>query len=169
MQTRHIPRPYLSQLRRLLGDRRGGPAMEFAIIAPILAVCLIFVFDLGNALQQRIRLAEAVRAAGLYAFSYPTDLSNNVNSTAIAAAVASAVPDWTDLNATSVTMACYCWSRSANDTTFTTATCSTAGRTTCGASSELRRIITISASRPFSPIVMTNISTIAFSHVVRFQ
>lgn len=156
------------QLHALRHDRRGGPAMEFAVIAPILVVVMIFAFDLGNALQQRIRLAEAVRAGGLFALSYPTDTSNAVNTTAIRNAVTNAVSDWSDLSTPTVTMACYCWNRSAN--TFGSAIdCVAATSTTCASTAELQRFITISASRPFSPLLVSNLTSIAYSHVVRFQ
>lgn len=167
MSLRRLTRPrgFGIRLRRLLCDRRGGPAMEFAIIAPILVVCLTFVFDLGSALQQRIRLAEAVRAGGLYAVSYPTDTTNAVNATKISAAVTAAVPDWTDLTVSTPAMTCQCWNR----TTFVFTTVDCPSTSSCAAGSELRRYITISASRPFSPVLMTSINSVAFSHVVRFQ
>ncbi len=159
---------FVRQLRMLLQDRRGGPAMEFAVISPILVVCTIFAYDLGNALQQRIRLAEAVRAGGLYALYYPTQSDLSVNSTAIAAAVTNAVPEWTDVSVSTPVMACYCWDRTTS--TFGSAvTCSTADSTTCGSTGELRRYITISASRPFRPVLMTNLSSVSYSHVVRYQ
>jgi Flp pilus assembly protein TadG len=156
MTLRHTLR---TQLRRLANDRSGGPALEFAIIAPILVVCLIFTFDLGNALQTRIRLGEAVRAGGLYATSYNDDM------TLVATAVTNAVPDWTDVTVATPVLACYCWASSTG--VFTTVTCSTV--TSCASGSEMRRYVSISVSRPFSPILLTNISTIAFDHVARVQ
>ena len=142
----NMPRPsrpvqrWLSQLRRLLRDRRGGPAMEFAVIAPILLACMIAVFDLGSALQQRIRLAEAVRAGGLYAVSYPTTGgSNALNTTAIANAVTNAVPDWTDLTVATPTETCICWNQSTSVSTNQSCTPSL----TCASGSEL-----LARSRP---------------------
>ena len=140
--------------------------MEFAVIAPILLACMIAVFDLGSALQQRIRLAEAVRAGGVYAVSYPTTGgSNALNTTAIANAVTNAVPDWTDLTVATPTETCICWNQSTSVSTNQSCTPSL----TCASGSELRRYITISASRPFNPVLMSNITTLAFSHVVRYN
>lgn len=148
-----------TQLRRLANDRSGGPAIEFAIIAPILVVCLIFTFDLGNALQTRIRLGEAVRAGGLYATSYNEDMN------LVATAVTNAVPDWTNVTVATPVLACYCWASATG--VYTTVTCATT--TNCASGSEMRRYVSISASRPLAPILLTNISTIAFDHVARVQ
>lgn len=153
------PNGLLTRLRRLANDRKGGPAMEFAIIAPILLVCLIFTFDLGNALQTRIRLGEAVRAGGLYATSYSDSMTD------IATAVTNAIPDWTNVTVATPVLACYCWSSSTN--IYTTVTCSSTS--SCVAGSEMRRYVTISASRPFAPILMTSISSIDFNHVARVR
>jgi len=63
-------------MRRLLTrlrDRRGVSALEFAVILPLLVIVFAGVFDLGNALQQSIRLEAAARAAAQYAFSNPQD------------------------------------------------------------------------------------------------
>ena len=63
-------------MQRLLArmrDRRGVSALEFAVILPLLVIVFAGVFDLGNALQQSIRLEGAARAAAQYAFSNPND------------------------------------------------------------------------------------------------
>lgn len=147
---------FFSRLRRLLNNRSGGPAMEFAVLAPVLLVCIVFLFDLANALQQRIRLTEAVRAGGLYALYKYTD------TTAIATAVTSAVPDWTDLATPTVTLACFC--RTINTETYTAMANCTDNCTT-----DVQRFVTIVATRPFTPILLTNITDSTATHVVRVE
>jgi Flp pilus assembly protein TadG len=73
-------------------DRRGASALEFGAVGAVLAGLLLGVWDVGNAVQQQIRLTEALRAAAEYARSFPTD------STGISDAVTRALPSgWTNV------------------------------------------------------------------------
>jgi len=152
----------LGHLARLARDRRGGPAMEFALIGPVLAVCLVFGYDLGNALQQHIRMREAVRAGGLYAVSFPTDFTGAMS------AISAAVPDWNASNegfsVKAVSWNCYCWTSVSN----TSSVINCAG--SCSTSTqELQRFVSFSATKSFSALFLTNITLISVNHVARVQ
>jgi Flp pilus assembly protein TadG len=91
-------------LRRLQRDRRGVSAIEFAVIAPIMATLMLGAYDFGNAAQQQIDLQEAVRAGGAYALNHPTDVSG------IQTIVTNSLPNgWTLTNQGAVAaVACSC-------------------------------------------------------------
>lgn len=155
-------RGMLGQLARLGRNEHGGPAMEFALIGPVLAVCLVFVYDLGNALQQHIRMREAVRAGGLYAVSFPTDFTGMVST------VSAAVPDWNasneGLSVRTVSWNCYCWTSVTNTSSALdcASSCSTSTQ-------ELQRFVSFSATKSFSALFLTNITLISVNHVSRVQ
>jgi len=56
-----VPRPF-RQFYRLFRDRRGVAALELASILPVLAITLMAVIDLGDTIQQNLRLEAAARA-----------------------------------------------------------------------------------------------------------
>ncbi|MGD0103354.1 MAG: TadE/TadG family type IV pilus assembly protein [Rhodopila sp.] len=53
----------------------GVAAAEFALIAPVLIAMMLSVYDIGNAVWQRLLLQQALRAGGQYAMSFPTQTS----------------------------------------------------------------------------------------------
>jgi Flp pilus assembly protein TadG len=53
--------------------RRGTAAVEFGLIAPVMAFALLAVTDLGLAIEQRERLQTAARAGAQVALFTPTD------------------------------------------------------------------------------------------------
>lgn len=57
------PRAQWAALRRLGACRRGGSAVEFALIAPFLAALLIGMITVGVELHARMSMADAVRTA----------------------------------------------------------------------------------------------------------
>jgi Flp pilus assembly protein TadG len=141
----------------LLHRREGTAAAEFGIIAAIMVVCLISVFDLANMLQQHIRLREAVRAGGLFAQTYSTDSSGIVN------AVTQAASGWSDINVSTPNRYCQCWNTSSN--TYSNSTCDT----DCSGGATLVGYVSITASRPFSPLFLPMPGNTTTTHVVRFQ
>lgn len=153
------------KLRALWRNKRGGPALEFALIAPILTTCLIFVYDLGNSLQEHIRLREAVRAGGLYAVYF------NASFDGMTSAVRAAVPEWTpdnvSLTVPAVTWACYCWTSTTNVSAPTA--CTPAAPGNCASSVEMQRFVSFRATKRFSAIFLTNMSLVSVNHVVRVQ
>lgn len=54
-------------------DRAGTAAVEFALIAPVVAIVLIGLTDWGLAIEQRERLQTAARAGAQIALFNPTD------------------------------------------------------------------------------------------------
>lgn len=67
-------------LKRLLRRRdRGVSALEFVLVMPVLLLIMVGITDLGNALQQSIRLESAARAGAQVAFTRPADTRTNAN------------------------------------------------------------------------------------------
>lgn len=165
-------------LDALLRDRRGVAAAEFSIVAVLMLVLAIAAYDIGGAVAQYMRLAEAVRAGGQYALSYPTQLtsasscpatslSSPAAPTSAACAMTQALPSgWTDVT-TSISCTCV-----GSSSTTTTTSCSSVSN--CG-SSATQRYVTLEASRAFSSILppaiyaFTPLSNTSVSYVVRIQ
>lgn len=60
-------------LRSFRGSRSGMAAVEFAIVAPVLALGLVVMIDLGLAINEKITLDQTVRAGAEYAMNGVTD------------------------------------------------------------------------------------------------
>ena len=133
-------------------DRRGVAILEFALILPLLVVLLAGVFDLGHAFAVDIQLYQAVRAGGQIALAYadPTNSTNGANDSLIEAAVSAVAPPGTTVSAP----------------TYNVVTC-TATTTSCSAGS-VQKYITISASVPFSALIIP-LGTMRASYVERYQ
>ncbi|MDJ0391285.1 pilus assembly protein [Roseomonas sp. E05] len=89
-------------LARLRACRRGVSALEFALVAPVLALMALGGFDLGNAVLQNLRLEAAARAGAQYAFTRPTD------GAGITAAIRANLPGWADITVPDPVVACRC-------------------------------------------------------------
>jgi Flp pilus assembly protein TadG len=135
-------------IRRLCMARRGSAAVEFALMAPVIAVILVGVADWGIAIEQRERLQTAARAGAQIALSRPTE------TTAIEAAVNSAAGSLTGLNVSSSGIFCSC-----DGTAMGTCTDSCAGT--------IATYVTVGVSRPYSRISPTGPSTISANVTVR--
>jgi Flp pilus assembly protein TadG len=141
--------------------RAGTTSVEFAMVASILAVCFISAYDLGNILQQHIRLREGVRAGGIFAQTYPDD------SSGIQSAVTAALSGWSNVTVTTPTVTCDCWNTTANTATARVA-CTDSSITNC--TNTVRRFVTITASRPFSAMFLPGLgNSTSATHVVRYQ
>jgi Flp pilus assembly pilin Flp len=55
-----------SLLRVFARDRRGASAVEFALIAPVLAVTLLSIAEIGQVVYQRTDMHGALRSGGQY-------------------------------------------------------------------------------------------------------
>jgi Flp pilus assembly protein TadG len=86
-----LPRPARTRPAAPLRDRHGTSAVEFCVVAPLVLMAFALVADLGNAVQQSLRLETAARAGAQYALTFPTDAA------AIQAEVRRALPDWGDV------------------------------------------------------------------------
>ncbi|MFH5925642.1 TadE/TadG family type IV pilus assembly protein [Roseomonas xinghualingensis] len=86
----------------LVRCRRGVSALEFAFVAPILALLVMGGIDLGNAVQQTLRLEAAARAGAQYAFSRPDDANG------ITAAIRANLQGWSDITIPLPAKVCRC-------------------------------------------------------------
>jgi hypothetical protein len=74
-------------------DRRGVAAVEFAIIASFLLLLVLGLYDIGNAIHQRMLLQQALRAGGQYAILYPDQTGDGkAENNGIVEAIAQALP-----------------------------------------------------------------------------
>ena len=152
--------PARSGLSSLLRGRRGVAAVEFAVVAGIAVVVMLAVWDLGNAAQQTIRLQEALRAAGQYALAFPTDAGGISN------AVTNALPGgWTDVTVSGPNYSCNCWSSSSSSATAS----GVAPDCTCPNGLTLQMFVQIGVMRPFTPALISTLTSVSASYVVRFQ
>ena len=119
-----------------LQSTRGVSALEFAFVAPVIVLALLGAFDLGNAIQQSMRLESAARAGAQRAFAYPSDRAG------IVTAVRNNLPaDWTDVTVRVPARVCKC-----DD--GTTVDCSTG--ICAGSTASPITYISVTVTRPFS-------------------
>jgi len=118
--------------------RSGGPAVEFALIAPVLVAVLIAMSDLGIAVYEWIDVQSAAQAGAQFAVKYGYTQS----------AVQTAVTSATDLAGVSATpaptQACGC----ADGSGYVTASCGS----TCSDGSAAGTYVTVSAQAQYSTI-----------------
>ena len=129
--------------------RRGVAATELALMTPILLIFLFGVVDVSNSVQTSIRLENAVQSGARYALASSSDMS------AVRSAV---IASWPQLTTT--------------DVPLPVLSCEFAGTVVaCTASSAggLVRIVTIKATRPLSPLLITTLSRSTGNAVVRVQ
>lgn len=55
-------------------DRRGASAVEFALVAPLLAVALLSIAEIGQVIYQRTDMHGALRTGGQYVLNGGRDL-----------------------------------------------------------------------------------------------
>lgn len=60
-------------LIRFLRDENGGPAIEFALMGSLIAVCVPVMIDMAALLNAHINLSAGIRAGEQYALKYSTD------------------------------------------------------------------------------------------------
>ncbi|MBB5517618.1 TadE/TadG family type IV pilus assembly protein [Amphiplicatus metriothermophilus] len=75
-----------SRAKAFGGDRRGGAALEFALVAPSLAFALAVTVDLGLAYNEQMTLDHAVRAGAEFAATGVAD-KDTLEKLVIAAAI----------------------------------------------------------------------------------
>jgi Flp pilus assembly protein TadG len=111
-------------LHRLRRDRGGSPAVEFALIAPLLCMLMFGITQFGIALNNDVELTEAVRTgARNFAISRATSAATPYSTTVSAI----------DTSASGLTAANITVSTSVNGTACTSdSTCSTALSTAAG-------------------------------------
>lgn len=139
--------------RGIATDRSGVAAVEFALVAGIVIVMLVAVFDLGLWVWQGMQLEGALLAGVHYAQEFPED-SSGINSV-IAGSLPSALS-----NAT-VTVSAPVLDCGPGTTTTTEGGCSPV--------TAQRVFVTLSISRPFSPLYFTQITNTSLQYVIRVQ
>jgi Flp pilus assembly protein TadG len=68
---------FSSEAKRGLRSERGGVAVEFAIVFPILMVLVFGVIDFGHAYYMRHMMSDASREGARYATRYKTDATGH--------------------------------------------------------------------------------------------
>jgi Flp pilus assembly protein TadG len=141
---------------RWLKDIKGVAAAEFAIVATVVLVFVTGIVDIGSSIQQRMALQQAVRAAGLYAQSFPSQ------TTGITNVVAAALPGWSNISVS-------CQNGSVSDTSGCATSCG--GGTIDGSGTMVLQVC-----RPFRPFLFpTGNCTVGgsagncASYVIRYQ
>ncbi len=136
-------------------ESRGVSTLELALLGPLLTVLLLGAADLAGAIQQQLLLQQSVRAGALYAIQWPTD------SSGIETAMTAALPaGWTNATVATPASSCVCVDSSGAGTAASSCTC---------ASGWLQKLVTLSVSRPYSPYLLTTLSSTAASDVIRYQ
>ena len=162
-------------LRALAGDRRGGAAVEFALVTPIFCLLLAGIVDLGGALYTKFKLDSAVTAGANFAqvnalnvsSTNGQTLANNIativetsqgSSWADDGVVVNNGPSSTVSGGTATTSgtaanadACYCPSGSPGS--FTWGSSTTCGSACPGTNTGYAgKFVTITASHSYTPI-----------------
>jgi Flp pilus assembly protein TadG len=142
-------------VRALRSNRSGVAAAEFALIAPVMLILLLGVYDIGNAIQQRLQLEQAVRAGAQYALSWPDQISG------IKAAITAALPSsW---NAT--VDANYCHSGTSPASSPASPSCPAA---TCSGSTT-ETLVTLCASTTSTAFLFPSVAGNSVTYVIRVQ
>lgn len=154
------PHRVLAMSRQPLRSRRGVAASEFALVAPIFVTVILAAVDIGNAVQQNIRLEAAARASLPYAHVYPSDTGGIRNI------VVNALSGWNNVTVGNVTLTCDCATTTNNVTTTTSNDCVSA----CSVNTaELRQFISINVSRNYSGFLFLQNRTLHGNIQMRVQ
>lgn len=151
-------------LRAVLRRRdRAVSALEFALVMPTLVLILLAIADLGNAMQQSIRLSAAARIGAQVAFSKPQD------DAAIRTAVTAALAGWSvssqaDCDANRATGACITSNQTCRCIGGSTFDCSR-GDVTC----DFTHYARVTVSRPYSPLLIVPQTTLTGNVELRFR
>ncbi len=153
----HLPR-YLGALRR---DRRGVAALEMSVIGMMMVSLMLAAYVLGNAAQQEVALQQAVRTAGEYAITNPSDVTGMQN------VVVGALPAGWHLSSTPA-VACYCLDTTTGSTSALNG-CDATSQATCMGNTP-GVLVSISATLPIqfmSGLSSTLLSSTTATYAVR--
>ncbi len=142
-------------VRALRRNRRGVAAAEFAMIASVMLTLLLGVYDVGNAIQERLQLEQAVRAGAEYALSWPNQTSG------IETAITNALP-WTTPTVSVSALVCECVDSGGGSSP------SVCGQA-CGAGTTHRSYLTLTATNSSTPFLLSAVAGNSATYVVRFQ
>lgn len=154
-------------------SRKGAAALEFVLIVPVLAFILLAVTDYGNVIQQNIRIQAATRAGAQIALSNPAATADQIrggimdnlrglglDSPAACRGSLSATGDV----CVNVRSWCQC-ATAAIDPANAVAACADDTTSTC----PLARYVTLNVSRPYSPLILTPVTTLRANLEIRAQ
>lgn len=160
--------------RAMLGSRAGVSTVEFAMLAPVILMILAGVVDLGGALRVKFQLSSAATAGSYYALLNADKVSATGGSDLagkIAAIAASSISGTSKIvtvvvnNGSSTTIngstatpggtaanadKCYCPTRSVTSVTWGSAV--TCGSVCSAGGGFAGKFVSISVSRPYSPL-----------------
>ena len=162
------------QFQRLIGDRRGVAAVEFALLMPIFCLLLAGIVDLGGALYTKFKLDSAVTAGANFAQINAANVSST-NGQGLATNIATIVEtsqgaNWADdavvvNNGPGASVSsgaptsggtptnadvCYCPTGTAG--TFAWGNSTTCGAACPGGGGYAGKFVTITATRQYTPI-----------------
>ncbi len=145
--------------RRIPRDRRGVAALEFALLACVLVPALLTVFDLSSAIYQTSVLRQAIRDGALYALYFN-------DTPGIVSTIEASMPSgWSNASVYgsgwAPTISCVCMDGSGNP--------APAPGCSCSNNATLEKLMTLTVSRPFSPIFVKSITQVSASDVIRYQ
>jgi Flp pilus assembly protein TadG len=156
-----------ASLRPLLRHRRGISALEFALIAPTLALIIFAMVDVGGAAFQYIELVQGLSAGSEYAMNHSSDTSG------IKAAVTAALPSgWSNVTVGAPRYFCLSSANSCSSPPASGATSPITASTCCpsGSCASPGQAIYLTASRPNSSIILSSIGTTLHAcEIARFQ
>ncbi len=92
----------MGRLRHALAGRYGIAAAEFALVAPVVILIVLSIYDVGRAVWRTTQLETAARIGAQYAFANPTD------NAGITSRVQASLSGWTGLTISPTSMACQC-------------------------------------------------------------
>lgn len=159
---------------RLARRARAAAALEFTLVVPIIGVALMGVADYANALQHMLRLESAARAGAQMLFTQPAEnatatatksATNAARNPTAEAAVRAFLPGWaedtsstceTATSGTAVCIRAWTWCQCSGDPVDrANALLCTAS---CPGTETMRQYGSVTASRPFSPLVTAPVS-----------
>jgi Flp pilus assembly protein TadG len=148
------------RVRAALRDRCGIATIEFGVVTVAVITIILGTYDIGNFLLQQMKLAEAAGVGGQFLVSFPSD--NAGLTTAIGKALP---PTWDNVTTTGPTMSCACWNAAGGQVA---ASCN--ATPICPVGQQVRRFMTISLQRNYTPLLLAKILTsTTASYVVEVQ
>ena len=123
-------------MHRMVNDRRGSAAIEFALIVPVLLLFIGGLVDFGRAFYYQTELSQALRSGMQYVLKAPTD----------SAGIASVIAQSTSLPITVGAPATFCQCYDGSNVSCT-ATCTIPGA--------MRSYVRLDASYAWTPMLGT--------------
>lgn len=147
------------RVRAAASGRHGIASIEFGVVMGAIVVIVLGTYDIGNYVLQQMKLADAAHVGGQYEVSYPGDTANMT-----LAVNAVLPPAWiTDVTVTGPTMSCKC----ASGGVETAADCS--ANPVCPLDQTTERFMTLTLTRPYTPLLVRGMTSTSASFVARVQ